>query len=304
MSQRDVLTELRAARVSASPELRARVRMIAAQAPPQRRLARRRLGLGLALAPALAAVIAGAVVLSTRSAHHGATVAHGEASRTLARPAEKSATQAQAAPAPTRNRVQRYGATLQLRVATPQELSRAVERALRVAAALGGHLAAVHVASASGRGDARVVLRIPRAHVQPAITRLSQLGTVIGEQIDIQDLQTGINATDRTIVVLQRQLAQLRAIQQTDQTKRRIAQLTQRVVALQRARAATIRTAHFATVTLGFTTPPPPHRSAGGLLHDVKTALPWLGLAAVVLLLVVALRGVRRRREDALLSRP
>jgi hypothetical protein len=305
MSQRDLLTELRAARVDASPELRARVRLIAAQAPPQRRLTRRRVAFGLALAPALAAVIAGAVVLSTRPAHRGATAGHAEAGRTLERPAQRSATQAQAAPAPARTRVQRYGASLQLRVPTPQELARAVERALGIAAALGGHPATVHVASASGTGDARVVLRIPRAHVQQAITRLAQLGTVVGEQVDIQDLQAGINATDRTIARLQRQLAQQRAIQpQTDQTERRIAQLTQQVVSLQRARAGTIRAAHFATVRLSFTTPPRPHRHATGFLHDVRTALPWLGLGAVVLLVLVALRGFRRRREEALLSRP
>jgi hypothetical protein len=120
------------------------------------------------------------------------------------------------------------------------------------------------------------VLRVPRAHVQQAIGRLSALGTIVGEQVDIQDLQAGINATDRTIARLQRQLAGLRAEPQTDAVKRRIAALTARVVALQRARASTLQAAHFATVRLSLSSSAAPKRHT----HYLRDALPWLGGAA------------------------
>ena len=69
----------------------------------------------------------------------------------------------------------------------------------------------VHASSEAKVASADLVLKIPRAHVQEAITRLSALGTITSESVDIQDLQAGLNATDRTIARLQKQLADLRA---------------------------------------------------------------------------------------------
>ena len=85
---------------------------------------------------------------------------------------------------------------MRLRVAN---VSDAVKRALHVTASLGGYPQSVHVSTGQQAGTAGSVLRVPRAHVQQAIGRLSALGTIVGEQVDIQDLQAGINATDRTI---------------------------------------------------------------------------------------------------------
>jgi Domain of unknown function (DUF4349) len=289
MSPHDVLAELHTAQVEAPPQLRARVRLIAAQAPPARRLTRRRLAL---LVPAVVAAAAiAAVVISTRSTGPHAT--HGEirasASTALAPKA--------AAIAPARGRAQRYEASLRLRVAG---VSDAVKRALNVTASLGGYPQSVHVSTGPQAATAELVLRVPRAHVQQAIGRLTALGTIVGEQVDIQDLQAGINASDRRIARLQRQLAALRAQPQTDVVKRRIAALTARVVALQRARASTLRAAHFATVRLSLSSSSAPKRHT----HYLRDALPWVGGAAVVLLLLLALRVLRRLREDALLRRP
>jgi hypothetical protein len=82
--------------------------------------------------------------------------------------------------------------------------------------------------------------------------------------------------------------------------KRQIAAVTAHVVALQRAQAATVLAAHFATVRLALASSSAPkhHR------HYLRDALPWLGGAAVVLLVLIALRVWRRLREAALLSRP
>src|SRR5438552_2486651 len=70
MSQRDVVAELRSARLEAPDELRERIRLVAAAAPPERRsfFARRRM---IVLLVPVAAAVAAAVV-ATRPTHHAA----------------------------------------------------------------------------------------------------------------------------------------------------------------------------------------------------------------------------------------
>jgi hypothetical protein len=214
--------------------------------------------------------------------------------------------------------VQRYGATLALRVATPNGVSAGVQRALRITTSLGGHPTSVHATSKGRTAHAELVLRIPRRNIQRAISRLSQLGTITGEQVDVQDLQAGLDTTSRTIARIQKKLADLRAQTQTPDVVRQIAGLTAQVAALQRAEANAIRAAGFATVRLTLATPPVKaavHHTHRGPFHWLGQALLWLGIGAVyvvVLAIPVALLGllvflgvrtVRRRREDALLSR-
>ncbi len=331
MSQRDLVTELRAARIVAPAEVRERIRAIAASDTTARapRFTWRR---ALVLAVPVAAAIAATIVF-TRPAHHPAAasdrltlaqpaIVHGEAAPSSGSAARSSG--AAKAPGitipvpPSGTRVQRYGATLILRVPTPDGVSAGVQHALRIATALGGHPTSVHATSQGRTAHAELVLRIPRRNVQRAVTRLSQLGTITGEQVDVQDLQAGLDASSRTIARLQRELTDLRAQTQTPEVVRQIAALTARIGSLQRIQANTVRTASFATVRLTLATPPvhaaaqQTHRSP---FHWLWRALLWLGIGAVYVLvlgiplalvgLLVALivRTVRRRREDALLSR-
>lgn len=318
MSQRDVLAELRAAHLEAPPELRARIRLIAggAEEPRRPRITWRR---ALVVALPVAAAVAAGIVVGTRPSHersaqppvnYGAATVHGSASP----PVPKAKAQL-AVPSAT-GRVQRYDESLQLRLGTSKEVSDGVKRALRITAALGGYPTSVHASTHGTGATASLVLRVPRPHVQQAVARLSQLGTIVSEHVDVQDLQRGLNATDRTIARLQRQLKALRA-QQPPPT-RQILRLERRIVALQRAEAATRLTAHYATVSLRLSTPPAavPSHHGHGPLHGVGVALTWLGIGAVyalaiggpiVLLLLLAwfaTRLVRRRREESLLSRP
>jgi hypothetical protein len=334
MSQRDLVAELRAVQTTAPAELRERVRLIAAgaePAPPRRFLRRR----SLVLLVPIAAAIAGAVVLTNRGGNPGQqelslarpparAIVHGAATVPNAALNAGTAAGSTAAvpkaftPAPSPTRAQRYGATIGLRVASPRAVSDAVKDALRITTLLGGHPTSVH-ASASGKsGTADLVLRIPRRHVQEAVTRLSQLGTITSEQVDIQDLQAGIDTTDRTIARLQKQLATLRAEPETPQRDATIAALTTRIERLQRGQAATLRSAQLATVRLHVATPAPPApvHQGHGPLHGIGVAAYWTGIGAVYavafglpLLILGALvflvvRAVRRRRVDALLSRP
>jgi hypothetical protein len=193
-----------------------------------------------------------------------------------------------------------------------------VKDALRITTSLGGHPTSVHASSEGKNGSADLVLRIPRVHVQEAVTRLSQLGTITSEQADVQDLQAGLDATARRIARLQRRLATLRAEPQTPERDNTIAALTATVERLQRQSAATLRRARFATVALHVATAPPvqPVHHGHGPLHGIAVGAYWAGIGALyalafglpvavlVLLVVLVVRTVRRRRVDALLSRP
>jgi hypothetical protein len=325
MSQRDLVAELQAARLSAPPELRERVRLVAAADTSGRRprLTWRR---ALVVALPVAAAVAATVVF-TRPSHRQAEVAvdsvqHGSVLQSqAATPAPRQspgAAKSYAVPT-TPNRVQVYGATLSLRLADANGVSDAVKRAMQITTSLGGYSTSVHASSFGKEASAELTLKVPRDHVQQAITRLAQLGTITAEQVDVLDKQASLNATDRQIARLQKQLAAARAeVPQTDTTKTRIAQLTASIARLQRGEAATRRTAHYATIHLSLTTAQqvvPPKHHHHGPLHGVVVALTWLGIGAVyalaiglpvlivLLLLWLAIRTARRRREDALLSR-
>jgi hypothetical protein len=214
-------------------------------------------------------------------------------------------------------RIQIYGEFLALRLSSATAVSNAVKSALRITSALGGYPTSVHATSQAKIATADLTLKIPRAHIQQALTRLSALGTITSEQVDIQDKTAGLNATDRTIARLQKQLADLRAQTPSITTTKRIVALEAQIVRLQRAEAMTRLKAHYATVQLHLTSVKAvvPAKHGHGRLHGVVVALTWLGIGAVyalaigtpvaVLALLIWLAGrfVRRRREDALLSR-
>ena len=334
MSQRDLVAELRSARIAAPAEVRERVRTIAASAaepsPTPRFLRKRSL---LVLVP-VAAALAGAIVLTRPSGHHPNQLALERtdkaatgSARVQAAPATPPTVQHGAAPtgrlgtlapAPSSTRAQRYGASIGLRVASPGAVSSAVKHALRITAALGGHPTSVHASSAVKTGTADLVLRIPRRHVQEAVMRLSQLGTITSERVDVQDVQPTLDAADRLIARLQKQLATLRTEPQTPERDRAIAALTSRIQRLQRNEAATRHSTELATVRVHVATaaPPAPFHHRHGPLHGLGVAAYWTGIGAVyalafglpllalVALLYVAARAFRRRRVDALLSRP
>lgn len=327
MSQRDLTAELRASRIAAPYELRERVRLTAGSSDPaRRRFTWRR---ALVIAVPVAAAIAASIVF-IRPAHERpaalgvqtiAPSAKAEVhSRTLTPFGARTAGvpgAARSAPAPSGTRAQRYGASLTLRIATATDVSNGIKRALHIASSLGGYSVSVHASTKAHGAAATLALKVPRTHVQEAVSRLAALGTITAEQVDVQDLQTGLNTSERTIARLQQQLAALRAETQTPAARRRMQTLTAQVQRLQRDRATTIRTARYATIDLRLATPAAaaPAKHQHGPLHGLGVAFHWIGIGAVyafalgaplVALIVfgcLGLRAVRRRREDALLSR-
>ena len=321
MSQRDLVAELRTARIEAPAEVRARVRLIAAADTTSVRRRTFTWRRALVVAVPIAAAVAATFVF-TRPSHQTQavppverTIVHGAAAGV---PSLKLApsTAGVPAPAPSTTRVQRYGAYLALRVPTPNGVSTGVKQALQITKSLGGYAGSVHASTSAKSGSADLKLRIPRTHVQEAIARLSAIGTITAEQVDIQDLQTTVNATSRTIARLQRELTALRAEPQTPTITARITALVRRIQGLQRANASTISSARYATVSLHLgTAAPKPAKAHHGPLHGLAVAFRWIGIGAVYALALgapfllvlwlawIAARTVRRRREDALLSR-
>src|SRR3954452_14908004 len=332
MSQRDLVGELRAARVSAPAELRDRVRALAAtDTPPRRWLTWRRL---LVLAVPAAAAVAAPIVFTRPTAQQQPvaqqqTLTHGEAgivggSRQADAATRQKAAGALAAPAPANggfaaaapNRLQQIETTLCLRLPTADAVSSAMQRALAIAKSYGGYPVYVDAGSQGKLASADLTLKVPRSHLREAMTRLSALGTITAEHLDVQDLTAGVNETDRTIARLQRQLANLRAQEQTKLVRLKIARLTASVARMQRQKSATVRAAHYATVNVNLRTQhvSAQHTRGHGPLHRLGTMLLWLGIGAVYVLVLgtpivlvallvwLAVRTVRRRREEALLS--
>jgi len=324
MSQLDLARTLRESRPVAPPDLRERVRLAVAQsAPPRRQFLTWRRARLVAVPVAIAV---GAGVLATRPGQHAAqqqplaaeTVdvsgSTGGAAHTA--PQVRRSLAPLTVPASAK-RIQRYSASLELRLRDAAAVSDASKRAIAIAHNLGGYEQRVNVDTARTTGYASILLRIPKRHVQEAVRRLTALGTIVSEDVQVQDLQGRVDATDRLIARLQQRLADLRAHVQDTQTIQQIASLTARIERLQRSRAATVRSARYATLNLQLTTrtPPAPARHGHGPLHGLGVTFRWIGIGAVyalalgvpaallVLLVWSGARTVRRRREDALLSR-
>jgi len=325
MSQRDeLLTQLRESRPLAPAELRDHVRRIAEStaAPPRHGIRWRR---ALLVAVPVAAAVAGAAILFPGGkskpvavppelayrppASRSAKAFHGSAAS--AAPAAQAAL-----PAPAPNRVQRITTTLELRLPNTQAVSDATKQAVAITHALGGYPKSLNVDAQGRTGYATLVLRIPKQNVQRAVSRLSELGTIVGENVQIQDIQAQVDATARKIARLEARLTYWQSQPASTEVEQHVAALTAQIAKLRRSRASTIHAASYATVSVQMTTRPAPapvHKGRGPL-HDLGVAFRWLGIGAVYVLALAApfvlvgalvwlvLRAVRRRRENELLS--
>jgi Domain of unknown function (DUF4349) len=335
VSRPDLIDRLRAARPLAPQEVRELVRQIAAQAEPPKPRRQRRLNWkpALALAVLVAVAVGAAVVL--RPTHKG-TPRAGEylptnptpqtttssappvfASGSAASTARKAGHGAAAIPVPSPNRVQRITTSLELRVASSGDVSNGAKRAVAITHALGGYPSSLNVSAAGRTGYADLTLRIPKQRLQTAVTRLSALGTVIGENVRIHDLQNQVDATARKIARLEARVKAWQEQFQTDVTQKHIAALTDQIGKLRRGRTATIHSAGYASLSLQLTTRPAPAPAAKpghGPLHNLGVAFRWLGIGALYAVALAApfvligglvwlvARAVRRHRENELLS--
>jgi hypothetical protein len=330
MSRPELLRELRDARPLPPAELREHVGRIAAGAAPApvhswRKPGRRGL---FVLAAAAVAAAAAAVLVQTGNRRPqpgpvalapGALPASGVKRSSAFRSAVAGAAgnSLAAVPAPNPNRVERIRTSLELRVASAQAVSDDTKAVVAIARSLGGYPSSLVVDAAGRTGYADITLRIPKQHLAQVVARLSALGTIVAENVSIQDLQAQVDATSREIYRLAAQLDAWERQSQTPVTQRHIAALAGEIDALKLHRAATIRTASDATIAVELTSrpAPAPTRHHNGPLHGLGVAFRWLGIGAVYALALgtpllllgclawLAARAVRRHREASLLSR-
>ena len=231
MTSADLISELQAARPAADATLRDRVRAIATSQPARRpspfgrlsRLPTRRFA--LIAVPATAVVLLGLAgvgglldpsskpqeLAATRNGGNQATVTTPTAQQELAPAPQAKAGAADAAtPAPTTGRAQRYSAQLTLSVKDVDALSAATQQALRITRDLGGYVVTVSYAT-SDSGVSSLTLKVPTANVQSAIVRLTGLGTIVSQQVQIDDLQGQVDELTKRETVLREQIARLSA---------------------------------------------------------------------------------------------
>ena len=248
----------------------------------------------------------------SRLTQHGDALraAPGPIDATHAQTLEKSSLPDYGSLAPTSSRLQRYQATMRLRVKDVDDLSSAAKRAMNLAHGLGGYVASVQYATRSKGGGATLVLRVPVSKVQTALTRLASLGTILQQHTGILDVTRRVDRESRQIAQLEREL--------DSASPAEAAAIRAKLATLRAKHARLLKSARLARITLGLTTPAKhaaatPSRfdrtldDAGSvLLRELEILLYALVVAGPLLLLggVALLTGrrVRRRTDERLLA--
>ncbi len=341
-----VIAQLRAATLDAPATLRARV---FATAPARRRVPSRRLVL-VVLPATLAVAVAAAIVHGltsgpTSSAPHsaaqaqatpafstaqgqsagGAGVGAGGALQSKSAPADSFAPRSALAPTGGTSRLQHTDASLQVRVPDVSHLAAATRGATRIATALGGYAQSVDFKTPRGSsGTAYLELRVPAQNVQRALSQLAALGTLVSQNVSVQDLEHALQLESAQVAQLRRRIASLQkalADPALPDAQRVLLQIklseSKRALAQRlRARKGTVTAGTTARISLVLGTErsvvaPVHHRGRlGRMLHS---SVGFLALEATIVLyaLIVvsplvllgglgwALARARRRRDEA-----
>jgi len=336
MLSHELATELRAARPSASSELRERVLEIAARGRPARSprfplLPLRRVALvaaPVAVALAVGGALVHGLVHSGKSTQNAAPVVRTGAGgssvagqlnaplppRAVAKDKALTGKQPFSTALPnTTSRLQQYGAFMRLQVKDIDALSDTTKRAMRFARLVGGYVAYVRYNSpAHGQGSAALIVRVPIDRVQDVIEEYSNLGTILSQKVSVVYVTKAVEEESREIARLQLLIARLEAGGVTPAERYRLNEAKARLDYLTKHKAATVRRAQFARVTLELTTKPKHAAAAGrfdrtmsdagGILVREAEILLYALIVAGPLLLVglgaVAFGRMQRRRFD------
>jgi hypothetical protein len=346
----DLIHELRASRPAAPADLRARVRELAAgeAAKPSAlaklrlRLPSRRLGLVvLPAAAALAIAAAGVAGLARSDAPTGEAVELGVYDERAQSPMPApSTTEAQTLTAPTlpnkgaadsaspagTTRAQRVSASLTVEVDDSDAVSSSAQQALDLAQRLGGHVVSASVVTGEG-ANAMITVRVPVARVQEAVVQLSALGTIVSQQVTMEDLQGTLDELERRKRSVRAQIATLVARLESEsldaetraRLEARLKNLRTDYRILRGNIAGTTAEARMSTIQLAVVTPEfqggiAPTSRLDRTLDEALNVLVWEGVVVLAIAIVVApfalvglvmwlgRRLYRRREEDRLLA--
>jgi hypothetical protein len=339
--------ELRATRPAAPERLRNRVEELAHVEPAPRRewglrLPPRRVAFALAALAVLGSFVAAGVTGLGGSEPKRDSAVSGHLGEVAGSTTTTEVFGAQGAPqlserraqdkatsiAPQARRLQRYDATLRLRVKDVDALSDATKRALNLARGLGGYVGSVEYSTRSGRrGGATLVLRIPIVNVQTALAELTSLGTILRQQTAILDVTRRADREARQLDKLEAELAQINAelaagsvpIERRLQLERQAVVDRLALKTLKAKHARLLRSARLARIVLTLTTPTEQAAAAPGrfdetlddagavlareleiLLYALIVIGPLLAIGGVA---IAVGRGQRRRSDRRLLER-
>jgi Domain of unknown function (DUF4349) len=219
-------------------------------------------------------------------------------------------------------------ATLLLKVKDRDQLSKQTAKAIKIASSLSGYVVvAQEQAPSRGIATSYLELKVPAAHSQEALIKISSLGKILSQEISLEDLKATVNSQSKQILGLRREIASLKkaledsslTAQARSQLQTKLDQAKAKLGALRVTHQQTIRRGRLATITVNFTTgdltaPAKPsrihkalNRAWDGLSSEISwaaigliVASPFLLLAALGALLV---RSRRRREEHRLLEK-
>jgi hypothetical protein len=223
--------------------------------------------------------------------------------------------------APDGERAQRVTATLTVKVTDSAGVSRAAQEALDLTRSLGGHVVSASV-NTGDDASASLTLRIPVARTEDAIVRLSALGTIVAQQVSMEDLQETIDAFVRRARNAQEQIVRITARLESESLSAgeraalelRRKNLRAQLRSYRGSISATQAQGRFATLQVTVVTPdslgavPTPSR-LDRTLDRALEILVWEGVITLAVLLVAApfailglaafvVRQVYRKRED------
>lgn len=338
-SSSDLIYELRASRPSAPGELRARVREIAAEQPARATWAswrfpvRRAVFVAVPAAAALAFASAGVLGLARSDAPLQGVARDAQAEKTMLESATAPNTYpampqqgSGAADAATDGRAQRISATLTVEVSNSDAVSRAAQDALDLTRSLGGYVVSSSVATGE-EGSAAITVRVPVGKVQDAIARLSGLGRIVSQQVNIEDLQQTLDELAKREAKVRSEIARIRARLQTEELdapteavlRAKLQTLRSELTELRTGISSTEAEARMSTIQLTVVTPgaigavAPPSR-IDRAIDEALNVLAWEGVIALGMLIVLApfalvafaawlgRRLYRRREEERLLA--
>jgi hypothetical protein len=228
------------------------------------------------------------------------------------------------APATPSGRLAHTDASLEVRVPDVDHLSTATSAATRIATSLGGYAQSVdYQTPQGGSGTASIELRVPAQNVQRALTRIAALGTLVSQNVSVNDLQHALQVESAQVAQLRRRVAALRAAvidpalpdAQRVLLQIKLAESKRALSQRLHARKGTISAGTTAQISLvlgterSIITPAPPRGRTSRMLHS---AVGFLGLEAMIALyalivisplallggLAWGLARARRRRDE------
>lgn len=220
-------------------------------------------------------------------------------------------------------------ATLVLKVENRDQLSKQTAKAMKIARSYSGYVVAAHQQAPSrGIATSYLELKVPAAHSQEALIKISSLGKILSQEISLEDLKLAVTSQSKQILGLRRETASLRkALEDTSLTAQARAQLQAKLDrakaqlgALRVAHQQTIRRGRLATITVNFTTgdletapanPSRIHKAIDRAWDGLSSEISWAAIVLIVAspflllagLLALLLRSRRRREERRLLEK-